>query len=321
MVAPGGTNITTTDPRLGPNPPQVTPPLQGAATATQGATNAQLGAQDALVAGGRTPLFYSNGVGIFGNGGGVAAPTAPTATTAPAVTPPATTGTTAAADPRISDPGLYGGLSGFNTDGTLRLAPNDPDAASLMAKYPGRYRVGFSGGGLIPEPVIGIGQQSGQTYEFGEKGTEAVVPNDIFEKLMQSAGEVDYSEDTGKKKRRVKVNRYASGGTIGYNPGNTPSLGSQSADFFNDPRLQQVVAQGFNSSPQTPLFPQIGVATNGGQSLVASSQRLNSLLPSEQSVYAGTLRDEFGAQPDDVFALARKLAPQVSGLRTPRYVN
>lgn len=32
------------------------------------------------------------------------------------------------------------GLSGFGSDGVLRLAPNDPDAAYLMAKYPGRYR-------------------------------------------------------------------------------------------------------------------------------------------------------------------------------------
>lgn len=32
------------------------------------------------------------------------------------------------------------GLSGFGADGLLRLAPNDPDAAYLMAKYPGRYR-------------------------------------------------------------------------------------------------------------------------------------------------------------------------------------
>lgn len=32
------------------------------------------------------------------------------------------------------------GLSGFGADGMLRLAPNDPDAAYLMAKYPGRYR-------------------------------------------------------------------------------------------------------------------------------------------------------------------------------------
>jgi hypothetical protein len=113
-------------------------------------------------------------------------------------------------------------------------------------------------------------------------------------------------------------NSYAAGGTIGYNP-NTPSLGSQSGGLFNPPDLQNVVSRGYNSSPQTPLFPQIGVATNNGQSLVASSQRLNSLLPSEQQLYSGTLQDEFGVQPDDVFAMARKLAPQVSGLHTPKY--
>lgn len=33
----------------------------------------------------------------------------------------------------------YSGLSGFDPSGKLRLAPNDPDAAYLMQKYPGRY--------------------------------------------------------------------------------------------------------------------------------------------------------------------------------------
>ena len=43
------------------------------------------------------------------------------------------------------------------------------------------------------------------------------------------------------------------------------------------------------------------------------------MLPSEQSSYAGSLQDEFGLQPDDVFSLAQKLAPKVRGLSTPRY--
>ena len=33
------------------------------------------------------------------------------------------------------------------------------------------------------------------------------------------------------------------------------------------------------------------------------------------------LQDEFGANPEDVFSLGRSLAPQVSGLRTPRFSN
>lgn len=33
------------------------------------------------------------------------------------------------------------GLSGFGINGMLRLAPNDPDATYLMAKYPGRYYI------------------------------------------------------------------------------------------------------------------------------------------------------------------------------------
>lgn len=187
----------------------------------------------------------------------------------------------------------------------------------------------YAQGGVIPEPVIGVGMHSGQMYQFGEQAPgqpEVVVPKNkvpdtIFDQLTRGDGEIDYSEDDGKTRRRVKVNKYATGGTIGYGPTNTPGLGSQAAGLFNDPRLQEVVARGYNSSPQTPLFPQIGAATNQGQSLVASSQRLNSLLPSEQGVYSGALQDEFGVVPDDVFALARKLAPQVNGLRTPRFTN
>lgn len=102
---------------------------------------------------------------------------------------------------------------------------------------------------------------------------------------------------------------------------NTPGLGAQAAGFFNDPRLAQVVARGFNSSPLTPLFPQIGIATNAGQSLVPSQQRWNSLLPSEQALYQGALQDEFGAVPGDVTTLSQKLAPKATGLRTPKFVN
>lgn len=35
----------------------------------------------------------------------------------------------------------YQGLNAFTADGLIRLAPNDPDAAGLMARYPGRYRI------------------------------------------------------------------------------------------------------------------------------------------------------------------------------------
>lgn len=34
----------------------------------------------------------------------------------------------------------------------------------------------FAGGGVIPEPVTGFGQQSGQIYQFGEHGPETVTP-------------------------------------------------------------------------------------------------------------------------------------------------
>ena len=46
----------------------------------------------------------------------------------------------------------FEGASGFNPNGTLRLAANDPDAAALMAKYPGRYEMGTSAGAALAPP-------------------------------------------------------------------------------------------------------------------------------------------------------------------------
>ena len=158
----------------------------------------------------------------------------------------------------------------------------------------------YDKGGVIAEPIKGTGLISGDTYLLGEEGPEYIVPKG------KSLSEVKRL----KGKRKDGESKYATGGALGFDPG-----------FFNDPLLKDVVGRGYNSSPQTPLFPQIGIATNGGQSLVPSMQRLNSLLPSEQSLYAGTLQDEFGAQPDDIFALSRRLAPNVGNLRTPKFAN
>ena len=182
-------------------------------------------------------------------------------------------------------------------------------ALNTVGSYiPGRQ---YAQGGVIPEPVMGKGMMSGQSYMFGEKGPEAVVPNDLFQKIMsENRGEMNYSENDGKTRRSIRVkpdNSYAQGGTIGYNP-----------EVFNPAGLGDVVNRGYNSIPQVPLLPSVGVAT-GGTSLIPSAQRLNSLLPSEQQSYAGSLQDEFGVVPEDVFSLSRKLAPKVTGLTTPRY--
>jgi len=94
-----------------------------------------------------------------------------------------------------------------------------------------------------------------------------------------------------------------------------------SPNVFNPPNLQSVVARGYNSSPLTPFFPNVGIATNGGQSLIPSAQRFNSLLPSEQQNYSGALQDEFGVVPQDIYSIMRKLMPQRSGLRTPNFAS
>lgn len=251
-----------------------------------------------------------------------------------------------------------GQLSGGNAPVSLNLAPANPSiqapaynpnvTAAQNSAGPKNSINGinlYKDGGVIPEPVTGVGDISGQPYKFGEAGPEAVIPNDelekmpsdMLERLMQASGKVDIHTDgpDGKKQKMsfilkapVKgpkpspskaVNSYADGGTIGYDPSNVPSLGSQGAGFFNDPNLQTVVNRGYNSSPQTPLFPQVGIATGQGQSLIPSMQRLNSLLPSEKSLYSGALQDEFGAQPDDIYALSQSLAPGARNLTTPNY--
>ena len=238
----------------------------------------------------------------------------------------------------------YEGLSGFNRNGTLRLAASDPDAAGLMAKYPGQYTIGsptstsapsitatapttlraedqaliaagrtpkfysdgvaiFKHGGPIPEHVIGVGMKSGKTYEFGEAGPEYVVSNDKMADLM------GVLRKSGKEEGGVR--QYQEGGMVGYDP----------TSLFNPTNLAGIVQQGYNTDPSVPLSPEVGFATGGGQSLVPSAQRLNSLLPSQQQSYAGFLQDEAGVLPEDVFSIAGKLMPKVRNLQTPRYVQ
>ena len=231
-----------------------------------------------------------------------------------------------------------GGGGGFMTDGgwERRFDPADRQYAK---------------GGVIPEPVVGRGLVSGQTYTFGEEGPEKVEPaeepysdgagpsaehygrempsgtmggprgaqhQDIFEVLLNSAEEAEYSETdkmgkkrTAKVKRGGKVNSYADGGTIGYSKDYDPKV-------FNPPNLGEVVSRGYNT-PGVPLLPQVGLMTGGGQSLIPSAQTFFQALPSERAAYSGFLEDEAGVVPEDVTALMQKLAPQVGNLRTPRF--
>ena len=158
-----------------------------------------------------------------------------------------------------------------------------------------------------------MGMMSGQMYTFGENAMrgdreivvpEHKVPKDMFERLMDGAEEVHYSEDkSGKRSVRVKrqtMNSYANGGPLGYRDID-PSV-------FNPPSMSNTFG-----------FPQIPNLT-GGTSLIPSSQRLFNALPSERALFSGYLRDEAGVQPDDVFEIARRLAPQ-GGMRAGRYVN
>ena len=156
----------------------------------------------------------------------------------------------------------------------------------------------YGDGGPIHEPVIGMGMMTGKSYMFGENGVEHVVPEG---KTLKDV-----------KGKRPKSRKYAEGGAVGgYGRDYSPQV-------FNPPMLSDIVSRGYNT-PGIPLLPQVGTLTGGGQSLIPSSQSLFQALPSERAAYSGFLTDEAGVMPEDVFDLTRRLAPQVTGLRTPRF--
>ena len=260
---------------------------------------------------------------------GMPAPAAPTAPAMPAPAIPAGAQPLKAGGyaPNVgtADPNMSGGrlLSAQERQRLSVPRPNVAPGQTPKALGPGGMLI-YGEGGVIPEPVVGQGMTSGQSYMFGEKGPETVVPAtedysgnpqpDLMEivKMFMEKGKSGHAA-FGKQlammlsEKQGAQNSYASGGTIGYNP-----------ELFNPSGLSNIVNRGYNSTPDVPLLPSVGLAT-GGTSFIPSAQRLNNLLPSEQSSYAGSLQDEFGLQPDDVFSLAQKLAPKVTGLSTPRY--
>ncbi len=110
------------------------------------------------------------------------------------------------------------------------------------------------------------------------------------------------------------MNSFATGGTIGYDP-SKPTYAGQGQGDNAAPDIFSKVPQGLGSS-----FPQINQIT-GGQSLIPSAQRLAMSTPTEKAFYSGFLQDEAGVNPDDVFDMSKRLAPQISNISTPRFTN
>lgn len=161
---------------------------------------------------------------------------------------------------------------------------------------------GYADGGEISEPMIAVGLHSGRVITLGEEAPakpEVVVPE---------------GKTVAEVKHRSGKTSYADGGSLGYAPDYAPK------SVFNPPMLSDIVSRGYNT-PGVPLMPQVATLTGNGQSLIPSSQSLFNALPSERASYSGFLQDEAGVAPQDVFELTRRLAPQVTGLRTPRFAE
>jgi hypothetical protein len=300
FVAPGGTNITQTDPRLGPNPPG----------AGQGPSNELLGAQDKLINEGRTPRFFSNGVAIFKHGGPI--------------------------PEHVIGIGMKTGKPyEFGEAGKEYVVPHDK-LAQLMGmvgkegkrqsvldmKKTGTTSNGvtkYAAGGLIgDEPSFGMPDQGSlggrQTPSFG--GDQ---PPDIWGGPRPGPWEGDprrlpsFAPETGGGKYSGVGNPIVGGGAGGaVSPFPSPSAG-----LFNPPGLnEQVNAPTLTGGIPTP--PQLSLAT-GGTSLLSSAQRQAQMTPSERLLYEGALTDLWGVQPGDVAAMRQSLSPQGGQVRGGGY--
>lgn len=175
-VAPGGTSISQTDPRLGPVSGQFNAqPISGPATANQGPTNEQLGAQDALIKQGRIPRFYSNGVAIFGEGGTIPEPVAGI-------------GLMSGQRYLFGEAGPEHVVKGRDPDDTSSKSPKGVKAAAKRKPV-------SSATDVFDSPLPGVGQVANRQHM-------GLATPDVF--------------SHGMGLRVGGVNAFASGGTIGY---------------------------------------------------------------------------------------------------------
>lgn len=175
-VAPGGTSISQTDPRLGPVSGQFNAqPISGPATANQGPTNEQLGAQDALIKQGRIPRFYSNGVAIFGEGGTIPEPVAGI-------------GLMSGQRYLFGEAGPEHVVKGRDPDDTSSKSPKGVKAAAKRKPV-------SSATDVFDSPLPGVGQVASRQHM-------GLATPDVF--------------SHGMGLRLGGVNAFASGGTIGY---------------------------------------------------------------------------------------------------------
>lgn len=145
------------------------------------------------------------------------------------------------------------GVPGANTGQTIPLAQfGGQEPAWLRAALSGGVAQ-FARGGVVPEPVIGRGIVSGQTYTFGEQGPEGVVPANMLPDFL---------------KKRGGDGSYALGGLIGYDEVGAPGGGDPfraEEPIPDDPygNFGQYTPDGAVYGPQLPVSSQLPVEYGG----------------------------------------------------------
>lgn len=147
-----------------------------------------------------------------------------------------------------------------------------PISLSDWAMKNGANIAPFADGGVVPEPVIGIGMMSKQPYMFGENGPEGVVPTDALPDFLKSR--------TGQQVMGGRA--YATGGLVGYDPSQDTTM--LDAGMYGTPYQSQTISADQSAQNPYSAYGDNAAGIPGGnpfQQLAAD----NALPPFLQRVY------------------------------------
>ena len=85
----------------------------------------------------------------------------------------------------MAEVGRYEGLSGVSRSGKIRLAPNDPDAPSLMARYPHLYEMTTAEQAARVTPIVESGPVVGKPIDLsaGEYEDYLAIAKEVLREL------------------------------------------------------------------------------------------------------------------------------------------